>query len=150
MRIAASKKGKHKLGGERSPVRPAMTERWNHSQKEEITSKMQELTGCMCVVTFKPEGDRRGIIERIETLNLAKDFPESFERSQFKVQLTSGEIVVVSGSAISEIESTTAGSHSAPARKKPDIKARRARQKSRQAKSGSQSRPRPPRPQQRS
>ena len=106
-----------------------MTERWNHSQKEEITSKMHELIGCMCVVTFKPEGDRRGIIERIESLNLAKDFPESFERSQFKVQLTSGEIVVVSGSAISEIESTTAGSHSTPARKKPGMKARRARTK---------------------
>ena len=102
-----------------------MTERWDPSQKAQITSKMHELIGCMCVVIFKPAGDRRGIIERIESLNLAKDFPESFERSQFKVRLTSGDIVVVSGSAISEIESTAAGSHSTPARKKPDIKSRK-------------------------
>ena len=106
-----------------------MTERWDHSQEAQITSKMHELIGCMCVVTFKPEGDRRGIIERIESFNLAKDFPESFERSQFKVQLTSGDIIVVSGSAISEIESTAAGTHSKPARKKPGIKARKARTK---------------------
>jgi hypothetical protein len=85
---------------------------------------MHELIGCMCVVTVKPEGDRRGIIERIESLHLAKDFAESFERSQFKVQLTSSDIVVVSGSAISEIESTTAGSHSIPGRKKRGVKAR--------------------------
>jgi len=106
-----------------------MTERWDHSQKAQITSRMHELIGSMCVVTSKPEADRRGIIERIESLNLAKDFPESFERSQFKVQLTSGDIVVVSGSAISEIESTAAGSHSTPDRKKPGMKARKVRTK---------------------
>lgn len=105
-----------------------MTERLDHSQAQ-ITSKMHELVGCMCVVSSKPEGDHRGIIQRIESLTLAKDFPESFERSQFKVQLTSGGIVVVLGSAISEIESTTAGSHSALAREKPGMKARRARTK---------------------
>ena len=106
-----------------------MTERQDHSQKAQITSKIHELIGCMCVVTSKPEGDRRGIIERIESLSLATDFPESFERSQFKVQLTSGDIVIVSGWEMSEIESTTAGIHSIRARKKPGMKARKARTK---------------------
>ena len=109
-----------------------MTERWDHSEKAQITSKMHELIGCMCVVTSKPEGDRRGIIERIESLNLAMDFAESFERSQFKVRLTSGDIVIVSGSAITEIESTAAGRHSKPSskpRKKPGMRARKARTK---------------------
>jgi len=62
-----------------------MIERWDHSQKAQITSKVHELIGSMFVVTSEPEGDRRGIIERIESLKLAKDLPESLERSQFKV-----------------------------------------------------------------
>jgi hypothetical protein len=41
-----------------------MTERWDHSLEAQITSKMNELIACMCVVNFKQEGDRRGIIER--------------------------------------------------------------------------------------
>jgi len=105
-----------------------MTERWDQRQQAQITSKMHDLIGCICVVTAKPEGDRRGIIERIETLNLATDFAESFERSQFKVQLTSGDIVIVSGSAITEIESTAAGRQAKP-RKKPGMKTRKVRTK---------------------
>jgi hypothetical protein len=57
----------------------------------------------MCVVTFKQGGDRRGMIERIESLAIGKDFPESFEQSQFTVHLSSGDIVIVAGSAISAI-----------------------------------------------
>jgi hypothetical protein len=90
---------------------------------------MHELIGCMCAVRFKQEGDRRGMIERIESTTVGKDFPESFERSQFRVHLTSGDIVVVPGSAISAIESMTAGSHSTRNRKKPRVKARKARTK---------------------
>jgi hypothetical protein len=78
----------------------------------------------MCVVNFKNEGDRRGMIERIESLILGKDFPESFDRSQFKVHLTSGDVVIVSGSAISEIESRAAGSDSKHTRKELGRKAR--------------------------
>jgi hypothetical protein len=106
-----------------------MTETWDPSLDAQITSKMHELVGCMCVVTFKPEGDRRGMIERIDSLTLAKDFPESFERTQFRVHLTSGHIVVVPGSAISAIESMTAGSRSTRSRKKPGMKTRKARTK---------------------
>jgi hypothetical protein len=83
----------------------------------------------MCVITFKQEGDRRGMIERIESLTLGRDFPESFERTQFRVHLTSGDIVVVPGSAICAIESTTAGSHSSKPKKKPGMKTRKARTK---------------------
>jgi hypothetical protein len=105
----------------------AMTERWDHSLEAQITSKMHELIACTCVVNFKQEGDRRGIIERIESLTLGKDFPESFDRSQFKVHLTSGDIVIVSGSAISAIESTAAGSDSAHTGKERGRKAKKAR-----------------------
>src|SRR5882724_7365344 len=106
-----------------------MTEKWDHSLEAQITSKMHELIACVCVVNFKQEGDRRGIIERIESLTLGKDFPESFDRSQFKVHLTSGDVVIVPGSAISTIESGTAGSDSKHARKEPGGKARKARTK---------------------
>lgn len=106
-----------------------MTERSDQNQKGPITSKMRDLLGCMCVVTFTQEGDRRGMIERIESLIIAKDFPESFERSQFKVHLTSGDVVIVQGSAISEIESTVAAPRSASNRKKPRMRARGARTK---------------------
>jgi hypothetical protein len=106
-----------------------MTERWDRQREAQITSKMHELIACMCVVTFKQEGDRRGIIERIESLILGKDFPESFNGTQFRVHLTSGDIVVVPGSAISAIESTAAGGHSSPTAKKPGIKARKTRTK---------------------
>ncbi len=106
-----------------------MAERWDHSLYAQLESKMHELIGCMCVVTFKSEGERRGMIERIESLTIGKDFPESFEGSQFKVHLTSGEIVVVSGLAISAIESTTASSQPTKTRRKPGMKPRKARTK---------------------
>jgi hypothetical protein len=86
-----------------------MTERWDDSLEAQIISKMHELIGCMCVVPFKQEGDRRGMIEGIESLILGNDFVDSFNRSQFKIHLTSGEIAIVPGSAISEIESQSAG-----------------------------------------
>jgi hypothetical protein len=85
-----------------------MTEGLDRSLEAQITSKIQELISCMCVVEFKQEGDRRGMIERIESLILEKDFAESFNQSQFKVHLTSGDIVIVPGSAISAIESRPA------------------------------------------
>ena len=106
-----------------------MAERWDESPEANIRSKMHELIACMCVVNFKQEGDRRGIIERIESLALGRDFAESFEQSQFKVHLTSGEVVIVPGSAISAIESATAGRHSSPAKKAPGMKARKTRTK---------------------
>ena len=111
-----------------------MTKGLAQSLEAHITSKMHELIACMCVVNFKNEGDRRGMIERIESLILGKDFPESFDRSQFKVHLTSGEVVVVPGSAISAIESTAAGSDSTPSKKEPGKKARKARTKAMLAK----------------
>jgi hypothetical protein len=103
----------------------AMTESRDPSLEAQITSKMHELIGCMCVVNFKKEGDRRGIIERIESLALGKDFAESFERTGFRVHLTSGEVVIVSGSAIPAIESTSAGS--GHAKKKQNRRARKAK-----------------------
>lgn len=106
-----------------------MTKRSDHSLEAQITSKMRELIACMCVVEFKQEGDRRGVIERIESLILGKDFAESFERSQFKVHLTSGDTVIVPGLAISTIESGSAGSDSKHARKEPGRKAGKARTK---------------------
>jgi len=106
-----------------------MTERRDHNLEAQITSKMHELIACMCVVNFRQEGDRRGIIEQIESLTLGKDFAESFERSQFKVHLTSGDVVIVSGSAISTIESTAAGSDSTRTSKKLGRKVRKARPK---------------------
>ena len=110
-----------------------MTEGSDQNQQGPITSKMHDLLGCMCVVTIAQEGDRRGTIERIESLIIAKDFPESFERSQFKVLLTSGDAVIVQGSAISEIESTVAARRSPSNRKKPGMKARRAKTKKKPA-----------------
>lgn len=109
-----------------------MTEGSDQNQKGPITSKMHDLLGCMCVVTIAQEGDRRGTIEQIESLVIAEDFPESFERSQFKVLLTSGDAVIVQGSAISEIESTVAARRSPSNRKKPGMKARRAKTKKKQ------------------
>jgi len=106
-----------------------MTERWDQSLEAQITSKMNELIDCMCVVNFKNEGDRRGMIERIESLTLGKDFAESFERSVFKVHLTSGDVVIVSGSAISAIESTSAGGDSTHPTKRLGRRARKARTK---------------------
>jgi len=106
-----------------------MTERWDHSLEAQITSKMHELIDCMCVVNLKNEGDRRGMIERIESLILRKDFAESFERSVFKVHLTSGDVVIVSGSAISAIESTSAGGDSTHPTKRLGRRARKARTK---------------------
>ena len=106
-----------------------MAERWDDGLDAQIKSKMHELVGCMCVVTFQPEGERRGMIERIESLSFGKDLPESFEGSRFKVHLTSGDIVVVPGSAISAIESTTAVSQPTKTRKQPGMKARKARTK---------------------
>ena len=106
-----------------------MTERRDHNLEAQITSKMHELIACMCVVNFRPAGDRRGTIEQIESLTLGKDFAESFERSQFKVHLTSGDVVIVSGSAISTIESTAAGSDSTRTTKKLGRKVRKARPK---------------------
>jgi hypothetical protein len=105
-----------------------MAEKRNLKLESTIRSKMHELVACMCGITFKHEGDRRGMIERIESLTLGKDFPESFERSQFRVHLTSGDIVVVPGSAIVTIESTAADSPT-PRKKMPGKKARRARTK---------------------
>ena len=78
--------------------------RTDQSEEAQIISKMHELVGSLCVVTFKQEGDRRGIIERVESCNILNDFQDNFERSQFKIHLTSGNFVVVPGSAISEIE----------------------------------------------
>jgi hypothetical protein len=92
-----------------------MAERWDESPEANIRSKMHELIACMCVVTLKQGGERRGMIERIESLAVGKDFSESFEQSQFRVHLTSGDMVVVAGSAISAIESTDA---SQPKRRK--------------------------------
>ncbi len=46
-----------------------------------------------CVVGSR-EGDRRGVIDRIESVILRKDFSESFDESRFKVHLTSGEDVL--------------------------------------------------------
>jgi F420-0:gamma-glutamyl ligase len=100
------------------------------SLEAQITSKMHELIASTCVVNFRQKGDRRGKIERIESLALGKDFPESFDRSQFKVHLTSGDIVIVSGSAISEIESTVASRRSKPTKKAAGKKTRKARTKS--------------------
>jgi hypothetical protein len=113
-----------------------MTEKPDQSQKEPITSKMHDLLGCMCVVTLKLEGDRRGVIEQIESLTMLKDFPESFEESQFSVRLTSGDMVVVPGSAITEIESTVVARRSAPIRKKAAIGARSARTKTKRTLDG--------------
>src|ERR1700730_12706694 len=110
-------------------VGAAMTERWDHSLEAQITSKMHELIDCMCVVNFKNEGERRGVIGRIESLTLGKDFAESFERSVFKVHLTSGDVIIVSGSAISAIESTAAGSDSTHTTQELGRKARKARTK---------------------
>ena len=106
-----------------------MTNKWDHNLETQITSKMHELIACTCVVNLRQEGDRRGIIEQIESLTLGKDFAESFERSQFKVHLTSGDVVSVSGSAISTIESTAAGSDSTHTTKQLGRKARKARPK---------------------
>lgn len=106
-----------------------MTERWDHSLEALITSKMHELIGCMCVVSFNNDGDRRGMIKRIESLTLGKDFAESFERTAFKVRLTSGAIVIVSGSAISAIESMSAGRDSIHTTKKLGRRARKTRRK---------------------
>ena len=106
-----------------------MTETWDHSLEAQITSKMHELIDCMCVVNFKNEGDRRGMIEQIESLTLRKDFAESFERSAFKVHLVSGDVVIVSGSAISAIESTSAGSDSTHTTKKLGRRARKVKTK---------------------
>ena len=102
-----------------------MTGRRDVSLEGQITSKMRELVTCMCVVKFNEEGERRGMIEGIEFLVLGKDFPETFERSQFKVHLISGDIVMVPGSEISEIESTSAVRSRIS--KKPGMKARKAR-----------------------
>jgi len=106
-----------------------MTKKWDYNLEAQITSKMHELIACTCVVNLRQEGDRRGIIEQIESLTLGKDFAESFERSQFKVHLTSGDVVSVSGSAISTIESTAAGSDSTHTTKERGRKARKARPK---------------------
>src|SRR6266852_7440813 len=106
-----------------------MTKGLAQSLEARITSKMHELIACMCVVNFKQEGDRRGIIEQIESLTLGKDFAQSFERSQFKVHLTSGDVVIVSGSAISTIESTAGGGDSTQTTKELGRKARKARPK---------------------
>ncbi len=106
-----------------------MMEKPDQNQNGPITSKMHDLLGCMCVVTFKLEGDRRGVIEQIEALSILKDFPESFEESQFRVHLTSGDIVVVPGSAITEIESALAARRSTSIKKKAATKARSARTK---------------------
>ncbi len=95
------------------------------SMEGQIKSKMHELVTCMCVVRSNEEGECRGMIEGIESLVLGKDFPETFERSQFKVHLISGDKVIVSGSAIFEIESTTA--LRSRVAKKPGMKARKAR-----------------------
>ncbi len=106
-----------------------MTKKWDYNLEAQITSKMHELMACTCVVNLRQEGDRRGIIEQIESLTLGKDFAESFELSQFKVHLTSGDVVSVSGSAISTIESTAAGSDSTHTTKELGRKARKARPK---------------------
>ena len=108
-----------------------MTKKWDYNLEAQITSKMHELIACMCVVDLEQEGDRRGIIERIESLTLGKDFAESFDRSQFKVHLTSGDVVTVSGSAISEIESPAAGSDSTHTTKELGRKASKGRTKTR-------------------
>ena len=106
-----------------------MAEKRNLKLESTIRSKMHELVACMCGITFKHEGDRRGMIERIESLTLGKDFPETFERSQFRVHLTSGDVVVVPGSSIVTIESTAADRNPTPEKKMPGKKARRARTK---------------------
>jgi hypothetical protein len=111
-----------------------MAEKKNLRLESQIRSKAQELVGCMCVVTFKQEGDRRGMIKRIESLTVGEDFPETFERSQFRVHLTAGEIVVVSGSAIDAIESTAADKNSTPSRRIPVKKAGRTKTKTKLAK----------------
>jgi hypothetical protein len=100
-----------------------------NGEKAQIRSKMHELVGSLCVVTFKQVGDRRGIIERVESLIILNDFQESFERSQFKIHLTSGDIVVVPGSAISEIEYGPADRSRPPKKRAPGRKARKARTK---------------------
>ncbi len=85
-----------------------MTQGVDQRFEAEITSKLHELISCMCVVE-SPEGHRRGMIDRIESVILRQDFSESFSESRFKVHLNSGDEVIVPGSAISEIESASAG-----------------------------------------
>ncbi len=96
---------------------PAITKGAEQRYEVEITSKLHELISCMCVVDSR-EGDRRGMIERVESVILRKDFAESFRESRFKVHLTSGEVIIVPGSNISEIESAAAGIASSRRRKR--------------------------------
>ena len=103
--------------------------RTDQSEEAQIISKMHELVGSLCVVTFKQDGDRRGIIERVESCNILNDFQESFERSQFKIHLTSGNFVVVPGSAISEIEYGPTDRSKPPKKKTSGMKTRKARPK---------------------
>ena len=70
-----------------------MTEGLDQRSEAEITSRLYELISCMCVVGSR-QGDRRGVIDRIESVILRKDFSESFDESRFKVHLTSGEDVL--------------------------------------------------------
>jgi hypothetical protein len=94
-----------------------MTQGAEQRYEAEITSKLYEIVSCMCVVESH-EGDRRGRIDRIESVILRKDFSDSFRESRFKVHLTSGEDVIVPGSNISEIESAATGISSSKRRKR--------------------------------
>jgi hypothetical protein len=71
-----------------------MDERWDRNLEGEITAKMHEVLGCMCMVAM-PDGERRGIIDSI--VPSQNDFNESFPLPRFQV-LTSTEVVHCYGS----------------------------------------------------
>ena len=67
------------------------------------------------------------MIERIESLAFGTDFSESFEGSQFKVHLTSGDIVVVRvGNFLYRVHHRGQSSNQG---RKPGMKTRKARTK---------------------
>jgi hypothetical protein len=77
---------------------------WTHNKNPQVMTKLLAQVGASCIVKFQDIGERRGVIEAITKIVVGDSWDETVNLSEFKVLLTSGDIVTVPGSAISRLD----------------------------------------------
>lgn len=81
---------------------------WNHDLQAQLLPKLNELVGAH-VPRFSPTSLNFMMqsIEELEKVVLGSDLQQSISLSKFKLRLQSGEMISVTGSALSAIEHAT-------------------------------------------
>ncbi len=81
-----------------------MVDGWNRDMDAQFGGTLRAFVGLPCIVKLKGAGDQRGYISAITSLVLGKDQEQSINLSEFKVDLPSGDVVTVPGSALRPID----------------------------------------------